>query len=146
MIKAAGALYFCIETNRIFLIQRSRESSHPFKWGFVGGKIESDENILEGLTREIKEELNIFPEYHKIYPMDQFVSKDKNFIYSSFIIIVKQEFLPYPNDEVSGFMWCNIHNPPKPLHPGTYKCISNKCLINSLDSLSEGYKMQVSEN
>ena len=59
------------------MIQRSPEVSHPLKWGFIGGKIEDDEDIMQGLRRELSEEIGFIPHVSKIYPFDHFVNKIK---------------------------------------------------------------------
>lgn len=43
----------------IFLTQRASTSHMANKWEFPGGKIETDETALEGLTRELMEETGI---------------------------------------------------------------------------------------
>ena len=55
MIKAAGACIIAKDTKRIILQQRDKFGSHPRNWGFWGGKIEENENISQGLLREVCE-------------------------------------------------------------------------------------------
>lgn len=45
--------------NKILVTQRSEKMSHPLQWEFPGGKIYQDESEMEGLKRELFEELNI---------------------------------------------------------------------------------------
>ena len=45
--------------NKILVTQRSEKMKLPLKWEFPGGKLESNENEIECIKREIKEELNI---------------------------------------------------------------------------------------
>ena len=99
----------CIVTRyaRILLQQRSTKSSYPRHWGFWGGKVEPDENVSQALLRELREEidLDIEEDVVKIYPLDQYHSRDKTFSYYTFIILVKQEFLPNLNTESGGYAW-----------------------------------------
>jgi 8-oxo-dGTP diphosphatase len=49
-----------IEKNsRILICQRSRDSRHPLKWEFPGGKVEPGETPQQALARELREELAI---------------------------------------------------------------------------------------
>tara|TARA_R110000868_G_scaffold162453_3_gene393736 strand:- start:4421 stop:4807 length:387 start_codon:yes stop_codon:yes gene_type:complete len=45
--------------NKILVTQRSEKMKLPLKWEFPGGKLEENENEIECVKREIKEELNI---------------------------------------------------------------------------------------
>ena len=56
MIKAAGACIIAKNTKRILLQHRSLNSSYPRNWSFWGGKIEPNENVSQGLLRELEEE------------------------------------------------------------------------------------------
>lgn len=44
---------------RVLVCQRRGDAAFPLKWEFPGGKIESGENAVEALARELKEELTI---------------------------------------------------------------------------------------
>ena len=48
-----------VDENKILIAQRSNQKDHPLKWEFPGGKIKVNENPIEALKREIKEELSI---------------------------------------------------------------------------------------
>lgn len=48
-----------IKGNKIFVAQRSETMKLPLKWEFPGGKLEENENEIECIKREIKEEINI---------------------------------------------------------------------------------------
>ncbi len=45
--------------DKILVTQRSEKMKLPLKWEFPGGKLEEDENEIECVKREIKEEINI---------------------------------------------------------------------------------------
>lgn len=45
--------------NKILVAQRSEKMKLPLKWEFPGGKLEDDEDEIECIKREIKEEINI---------------------------------------------------------------------------------------
>ncbi|MDP2113643.1 MAG: NUDIX domain-containing protein [Bacteroidota bacterium] len=50
---------FILKESKILAVQRGPESSHPWKWEFPGGKINSGETAEESIIREIEEELTI---------------------------------------------------------------------------------------
>lgn len=135
MIKAAGCIFLSKKTKRILLNLRSNEVSKPNCFGFWGGKLEQDENILEGLSREIVEEVGFLPKHERIIVIDQYESPDNQFQYTSFVVIVEDEFVPKTNSESSGYCWCSVGCFPKPLHPGAKTILSNKTFIQSLKNL-----------
>ena len=48
-----------LKDSKILVTQRSEKMKLPLKWEFPGGKLESNENEVDCIKREIKEELNI---------------------------------------------------------------------------------------
>ena len=44
---------------RVLICQRTPEQSHPLKWEFPGGKVETGETPARALERELQEELDI---------------------------------------------------------------------------------------
>ena len=63
--------------NKILVTQRSEKMKLPLKWEFPGGKLEENENEIECVKREIKEEINIEIEVLKklsksVYDYDTF--------------------------------------------------------------------------
>ena len=93
-IKVVGGII--IDKNKILIAQRSNQKDHPLKWEFPGGKIQENENPIEALKREIKEELSIdikkskflldyeyeYQDIKKIhlyfYKIDEYVGKVRN--------------------------------------------------------------------
>lgn len=85
-----------VNKNKILVAQRSIQKEHPLKWEFPGGKINENENPIEALKREIKEELSVDIkkykflldyeyDYHDIkkihlyfYKIDEYVGKIRN--------------------------------------------------------------------
>jgi 8-oxo-dGTP diphosphatase len=57
MISVAAA--YIVRNGSVLLCQRSGVVPLPLLWEFPGGKIEQDESVEEGLSREIKEELGV---------------------------------------------------------------------------------------
>ena len=128
MIRAAGACVVAKDTGRILLQNRSLKSSYARNWAFWGGKIEDNENVSQGLLRELEEDIGINVEdcVEKVYPLDQYHARDKTFSYYTFVVIIDNEFTPIINDESGGYAWINYNYFPKPLHPGAKKHFSRK--------------------
>ena len=53
------------KNNQYLIVQRNRNKHLGLKWEFPGGKVHKNENFLEALSREIKEELNIAINMHE---------------------------------------------------------------------------------
>jgi 8-oxo-dGTP pyrophosphatase MutT (NUDIX family) len=127
-IKAAGGCILAKNTNRILLQQRALNGSFPRNWGFFGGKVKDYENISQTLLRELTEEIDISVEKDvvKIYPLDQYHTRNGEFSYYSFVILVEKEFIPKINHESGGYAWVDTNYIPKPLHPGTRRTLFRK--------------------
>ena len=119
---SCGAMIYCTATKRYLFLLRN-DGKFPDTWGLVGGKIERGESILDGLHREISEELGGRIEGAKVIPIEQFVSDNKKFVYHTFLIKVEEEFVPDLNKEHKGFCWVPLEFFPKPLHPGVFRTI-----------------------
>lgn len=137
MIKAAGACIIAKDTKRILLQHRSTNGSYPRNWAFWGGKIEKNENVSQGLLRELEEEIKIDVEEDvvKVFPLDQYHARDKSFSYYTFVIIVEKEFVPTINDESGGYAWLGCDYFPKPLHPGAQRTLFKKKKLNQIKTI-----------
>ncbi len=117
-VVAVGAVFLSTRTNRVLLQFRNSDKRQKHTWGFWGGIVENNESPYEALIREVEEELGIVPDINKLNPIDVYQSKDRNFMYYSFVAVIEDEFLPTLNGESCGYAWVNIGNWPKPLHEG----------------------------
>lgn len=97
---------------------------HPDTWGLPGGKIESNESIMDAIVRECQEELGFMPEYIKLVPLEKFTTADSGFAYHTFFCSVDKEFQPRLNDEHSGYSWVSSGTWPKPMHPGLWSTVN----------------------
>lgn len=134
---SCGALIYCKRTQRYLFLLRDG-GKYPNTWGIVGGKIEADESILDGLNREIKEELGGEIANAKVIPIEQYTSDNGHFIYHTFLIKVDEEFIPELNHEHRGYCWVKLEDYPRPLHPGvfrTFKLNVNKDKIRTIEKL-----------
>ena len=129
-----GALIFCSKTNRYLFLLRTkhRMANH---WGIVGGKIEASETVIQGLVREIQEEIGQPPEIIKTIPLETFVSNDKVFNFHTYLCVVENEFIPILSDEHIAWAWCSIDFSPKPLHQGLKNSFSNKIMRTKLQTI-----------
>lgn len=136
-ITASGCIFLANDTGRVMLQQRSGNTSHPRTWGFFGGKSEQDERPIQTLLRELEEEVGILPDVQKIYPLTQFVSPDKKFVYNTFVVSIFEEFIPQLNNESNGFCWVKIGNWPRPLHNGAKAQLYNKDIIKKIKTIHD---------
>jgi 8-oxo-dGTP diphosphatase len=126
--KGVGAIIVSESTGNVMTILRSPLESYPDTWTFAGGKVEPNESGIDGLRRELQEELQL-TKIKKIIPLHRYQSRSKDFIYDTYIVLVNKEFVPELNWENSGYAWTNIDNLPGPLHPKTRQMISSSRLI-----------------
>ena len=132
MIEAAGAIFISKSTKRVLLNFRSQHVNKGSTFGFWGGKIKTGETIIEGLSREIREEMGFIPEHDNTITMNIFTSDDNKFKYYSFVVIVEDEFIPNINEESDGYLWCNITNLPRQLHMGAKVILEEKSFKDNL--------------
>jgi len=121
-VESVGALIYCTSTNRYLFLLRSG-NKFDGTWGIPGGKIEAGETIISALHRELDEEIQFTIVDKKIIPLETYTAENYYFSYHTFLIIVKNEFVPILNDEHRGWAWTKIEDVPKPAHPGLFKTI-----------------------
>tara|TARA_B110000208_G_scaffold16130_1_gene19291 strand:+ start:3014 stop:3388 length:375 start_codon:yes stop_codon:yes gene_type:complete len=64
IIVTCGILYF---KNKILITQRNKNKKEfPLFWEFPGGKANINETIIDCISREIKEELNLYIDFKEI--------------------------------------------------------------------------------
>jgi len=139
MYKAVGTTFLAQDTGKILLNLRSGKVKYPFTWSFWGGKIEKDEEALVALRRELTEEMGFIPPMEKLNPLDTYTSKDKSFVYHTFVILTPKEFIPNLNHESSGYAWVDIGKYPQPLHDGAKITLENKKNILKLKKLKQSF-------
>tara|TARA_B100001013_G_scaffold636_6_gene551 strand:+ start:19939 stop:20370 length:432 start_codon:yes stop_codon:yes gene_type:complete len=139
-IIGCGALFYTLNTQRFLLLHRT-QSKQSHVWGLVGGTTTS-ENPWEGLKREIKEEIGN-QQIVKTIPMETFISNDENFLYHTYLCLVKDEFIPKLNKEHDGYSWVAFGRWPKPLHQGLRKTLQNKTNQTKLETVFKMVKFIV---
>ena len=112
MINASGIL-FVTPDNKILLLKRSGDSSHPKEWCFPGGHIEEGETPEQAALREFSEECgsSYDGELTQLYH-----TQDASIDFTTYLAHV-DEFTPKLNDEHTAFMWCDLDDLPNKLHP-----------------------------
>lgn len=135
MSVAAGIFFYAVKTKRYLYLLRSTPKNGS-NWGMPGGKIEQNETLLEGVTRECMEELGFFPEQAKLVPIQKFTNHA--FIYHTFFCEIEEEFTPILNHEHCGYAWVGENQYPKPLHPGLFNTVNFDIVIDKLSALTNG--------
>jgi len=133
-VEGAGAFIYCTSTNRYLFLLRNN-SKYSGSWGLAGGKIEVGENLLDSLHRELEEELKFNVGFSKVIPIEKFTSENNKFSYHTFLIPIQEEFVPILNNEHRGFCWVNLDDYPKPLHPGVWRTINFKEVVDKIKTL-----------
>ena len=116
-----GVLIKCKKTGHIFLLLRN--DKQPV-WALVSGTIEEGENILQGLKREVYEELKINPNIidFKFVGTEYVVKKNMSFHYWQGF--TNSEFIPILDHENLKSGWFSKDNLPIPLFKGLQERIA----------------------
>ena len=101
----------------------------------VGGKIDAGETVINGLNREIAEELGGVIQDAKLIPIEKFTSDTSRFEYHTYVITVDEEFVPVLNCEHRGYCWVHLDDYPRPLHPGVWRTFKFNSVIEKIRTL-----------
>lgn len=133
-VEGVGTFIYCISTHRYLFLLRDG-CKYAGTWGLAGGKIETGENLLTSLYRELEEELGVNVSNAKVFPIEKFTSDNGNFSYHTFLIPITEEFTPILNEEHRGYCWVTLDDHPKPLHPGVWRTVNFKEVIAKIKTL-----------
>lgn len=132
--EGCGALIYAKSTNRYLFLLRNK-SKHSGSWGIAGGKIDDGETVIQGLVREIQEEIGVNYTNRKFIPLETFTADNHKFVYYTFLVSVDEEFVPHLNDEHRGYCWVNLEDYPKPLHPGLWRSFNFDIVMKKIKTL-----------
>lgn len=132
--EGCGALVYAKSTNRYLFLLRNK-NKHSGQWGIVGGKINAGETVIQGLVREIQEEIGQDYAKKKFIPLETFTADNLKFVYYTFLVSVDQEFVPELNDEHRGYCWVELNDHPRPLHPGLWRSFNFDIIKKKIKTL-----------
>ena len=132
--EGCGALIYSKSTNRYLFLLRNK-SKHSGSWGIVGGKMKIKETVIQGLVREIQEEIGIDYTNFKFIPLETFTADNRKFVYYTFLLGIESEFVPTLNDEHRGYCWVELNDHPKPLHPGLWRSFNFDIIKKKIKTL-----------
>lgn len=108
-----GVLIKCQSSGRFLLLKRAG-IPHKGTFGLLSGGLNEGEKPLDGLKREVGEEINYFgPINYKF--INKEVSDKAEFYY--FVGIVEKEFIPKLDHENLSWVWTKPNELPTPLYP-----------------------------
>jgi len=105
MIRGAGVLPYCSNTDRYLLNLRSKNVNEPFTWSTWGGGKDYNETFLECAKREFKEESGYTAD-----PIltNMYVFKNKNILFYNYIYVMDEEFSPNLSPESKDGQWFDL--------------------------------------
>lgn len=132
-IICSGALFYALNTKRFLFLHRVGTKKKEL-WGLVGGTNEGCETPWEGLRREISEEIGSV-DIKKTIPLETFVSNDSQFLFHTYLCVIREEFIPTLNNEHDGYAWVSFGKWPKPLHNGLQNTLTKKTNLTKLETV-----------
>lgn len=122
--KAAGVLIKCSETDRVFLMLRNDKVP---KWSLMSGGLKPDEDPMEGLIREIGEELSIdasIIEFKKIRDEER---EGEDTLFHYYEGLTSKQFIAKLDHENLEYGWFSEDKLPSPLFDGMKEKIADIC-------------------
>jgi 8-oxo-dGTP diphosphatase len=100
-----GYIFF---KNEILLIKRNKK---PFnnQWGLIGGKLELNESIKEGILREVFEETNLKCKFIKFNSVDQIIFKKENKTYIRLFSTLESKSEKFIESDEGELKWFNLN-------------------------------------
>ena len=98
----------CIIINKhgqFLIVKRSEQESFVGAWNLPGGTLESGERIIQGISREVFEEVGIPPKDQYYAGYHEFTSKEDSKAYASFTTYCFADEIPKLNEEHDEYRW-----------------------------------------
>lgn len=143
----AGCIILAQDTGRMLIAHRSKHVEQPLTWGTWGGAIDSGENPVESVRREVGEETGYNGSIIDIKPL--YVFKSGTFRYFNFLVIIESEFKPRLDWENCGYQWCSFDDRsqwPSPLHFGLTAILKDPASLKTLEAASTFPITETAEN
>lgn len=137
--RVAGALIKDVTTDKVLLLKRNDKTP---RWAMMTGEIDEGEDALDGLEREMYEELFIRPGSVRLNFMGVEHIPAKNIDLYYYEGFVKNQFKPHLDEENLDYGWFSLEDLPSPLLGGLYKKVSH---ILDKDNVYSDVKM-INEN
>lgn len=128
----SGVLLFATSTKRFGIALRSAGVEQPRTWGVVGGALDAGLTPEQGAVKEATQELGKLPEF-KLEELDLY--QNGTFRYTTFLMMVENEFKPKLNWENEDFQWFEFGQWPTPLHFGFAATIKKPEILKRLQEL-----------
>ncbi len=116
-----GVLIKAEDTGKFLLLKRAG-IPHKGSFSLLSGGLNPEENPLDGLKREVGEEVQFDPNKINFKYVNKEVSDKAEFYY--YIGTVKNEFIPKLDFENTSWIWVSKDNLPSPLYPNVDKKIA----------------------
>ena len=140
IINAVGIWFYSVSTQSYLYLLRN-DLKNPGTWGLPGGKVESNETLMDCIIRECQEELGTMPEYLRLVPLEKFTTADSRFAYNTFFCSVTKEFCPMLNEEHIGWAWIASGHLPRPLHPGLWSTVNLESVRDKISTMEQQVQM-----
>jgi len=137
--QSVGIIIVARDSNKFFMLHRV---NYPITWSALAGGMEGNEDPIETVKREIREEIGLNPDLVKDIKV---VGTSNAMGHTHYVMIgfVDTEFkVPkLQKDENDDYGWFTEENLPSPLHPGFRKSLEMiKPLLNLRESLKSELK------
>jgi len=119
MQKRAGILFLSTRSSRVFLIWDTKWTVPTFI---------RDKSVIED-AQDLLKDFNLVDA--KFVPIELYTSKDSGFEYSTYVVLVDQDFAS-PNGT---YCWTKLDDLPKNIHVGLKNTLSNKITQVKLETI-----------